>query len=108
MRRSLWTKQSWKAAQGRYSFCWRGSVEKHMESVREKVFQLTGLKKRQALQHYLEQQAESIPFVHGKGKHKSEEQRRWEELDTLCKRWEEYEHSLFRKCFCCGISACSP
>ena len=79
---------------GRYTFCWRGSVEKHLENVRAKVFRLTGLKKRQALQEYLEQQGKSIEFVHGKGKHKGEEQRRWEELDALCKRWEEYDNSL--------------
>ena len=79
---------------GRYTFCWRGSVEKHLNKVREKVFHLTGLKKRQELQGYLEQQREQIVFVHGKGKHKSEEQRRWEELDALWKRWEGYENSL--------------
>lgn len=39
---------------GRYTFCWRGSVEKHLTKLREKVFQLTGLKNRQALQEYLE------------------------------------------------------
>jgi len=79
---------------GRYTFCWRGSVEKHLEKVREKVIRLSGLKKRQALQEYLSQQREHILFVHGKGNHKSEEQRRWEELETLCKRWEDYENSL--------------
>ena len=79
---------------GRYTFCWRGSVEKHLEKVREKVWRLTGLKERQTLQEYLEQQRKQIVFVNGKGKHKSEEQRRWEELDTLCNRWEGYEDSL--------------
>lgn len=79
---------------GRYTFCWRGSVEKHLAKVRQKVFQLTGLKNRQALQEYLEQQREQVEFVRGKGKHKSEEQRRWEELDALCKRWEGYADSL--------------
>ena len=79
---------------GRYTFCWRGSVEKRLEKVREKVFQLTGLKKRQALQICLEQQRKEIDFVCGKGKRKSEEQRRWEELYELCKRWEDYENSL--------------
>ena len=79
---------------GRYTFCWRGSVEKRLEKVREKVFQLTGLKKRQALQTHLEQQREGIIFVHGKGNRKSEEQRRWEELYEFCKRWEDYENSL--------------
>ena len=79
---------------GRYTFCWRGSVEKRLEKVREKVSQLTGLKKRQELQEYLEQQRRHLVFVHGKGKRKSEDQRRWEELEALYKRWEEYESSL--------------
>ena len=69
---------------GRYTFCWRGSVEKHLAKVREKVFQLTGLKNLQALQEYLAQQREQVEFVREKGKHKSEEQRRWEGLDALC------------------------
>ena len=79
---------------GRYTFCWRGSEEKRLEKVREKVYQLTGLKKRQALQTRLEQQREDIVFVCGKGKRKSEEQRRWEELRELYERWEDYENSL--------------
>ena len=79
---------------GRYTFCWRGSVEKHLEKVRESVFQKTGLRDLQVLQAYLEQQRESIVFVRGKGKHRSEEQCRWDELDELCKRWEGYESSL--------------
>ena len=72
----------------------RGSVEKYLTKLREKVFQLTGLKNRQVLQEYLEQQREQVEFVRGKGKRKSEEQRRWEELDALCKRWEGYADSL--------------
>lgn len=39
---------------GRYTFCWRGRVEKHLSKVRDKVFGLTGLKNRQALQEYPE------------------------------------------------------
>ena len=79
---------------GRYTFCWRGRVEKHLNMVREKVFLLTGLKKYQEVRKCLEQQREHIEFVHRKGKHKSAEQRRWEELDALCKRWKEYEDAL--------------
>ena len=32
------------SAAGRYTFCWRGSVEKHLEKVREKVVKLSGIK----------------------------------------------------------------
>ena len=79
---------------GRYTFCWRGSVEKHLDKVREKVQQLTGIKKLNLLQEYLSQQRKGIVFVHGKGKRKSAEQRRWEELQELSQRWEGYENSL--------------
>ena len=82
------------SAAGRYTFCWRRSIEKHLEKVREKVFQLTGIKKLCLLHEYLVQQQENMEFVRGKGKHKSAEQRRWEELDSLCKRWKGYEDSL--------------
>jgi hypothetical protein len=79
---------------GRYTFCWRGSIEKYLEKTQEKVLQLTGIKKLCLLQEYLEQQRESIVFIHGKGKRQSAEQRRWEELNELSKRWEGYENSL--------------
>ena len=79
---------------GRYTFCWRGSVEKYLEKVREKVVQLTGIENLYLLQEHLEQQREFIVFVHGKGKRKSTEQRRWEELYDLSQRWEGYENSL--------------
>ena len=62
--------------------------------MRENVYRQTGTKKLQTLQKYLEQQRGSIAFVRGKGKRKSEEQRRWEELYEHSKRWEDYENSL--------------
>lgn len=70
---------------GRYTFCWRGSVEKHLEKVRKKVLELTGLKKLPAFQVYLEQRKEDIAFVHGKGSRRaknSETGRPW----TSCAR----------------------
>ena len=79
---------------GRYTFCWRGSVEKNLAKVREKVLQMTGLKKLKALQELLEQTGRNIKFTHGKGTRKSEEQRQWEALNELCMRWEDYENSL--------------
>jgi len=51
---------------GRYTFCWRGSVEKHLGKVRGKVLELTGLKKLETLDLYLEQRKENIAFVYGK------------------------------------------
>ena len=67
---------------------------KKLNKVLEKFFRLTGSKQRQALQDHPEQQRKQIVFVHGKGTHKSEEQRYWEELAALCKQWEKYENSL--------------
>ena len=43
---------------------------------------------------FLEEKEAEIPFAHGKGSRKSEEQRRWEALDALCRRWMVYEKSL--------------
>ena len=79
---------------GRYTFCWRGSVEKHLANVREKVLQLSGLRTLNALQKYLEQSKDEISFAHGKGRRKSKEQRQWETLDELRQKWEDYEKSL--------------
>ena len=79
---------------GRYTFCWRKSVEKHLAKVREKVLKETGLKTFSALQSFLDESKGEIPFVHGKGSRKSEEQRNWEALDELRQRWEGYEEAL--------------
>ena len=79
---------------GRYTFCWRGSVEKQLAKVRKKVLDMTGQKSLHGLKQYLEEKEAEIPFVHGKGSRKSEEQHRWEALDTLFRRWMDYEKSL--------------
>lgn len=79
---------------GRYTFCWRGSVEKNLSRVKAAVFGQTGQNNTAELRRYLEKQAEGICFVYGRGKRKSEEQRAWENLSALCKRWEDYEESL--------------
>lgn len=79
---------------GRYTFCWRGSVEKQLAKVREKVFATASLKNLTALQEYLKQRKDEIVFVFGKGSRKSEEQRQWETLDELRRKWEGYEKSL--------------
>lgn len=79
---------------GRYTFCWRGSVEKHLSKVQEKVQETVNLKSLKALQDYLEARKEEISFVHGKGNRKSSEQKQWEALDELRQRWEGYEKSL--------------
>lgn len=79
---------------GRYTFCWRKSVEKQREKVKAEVYCLTGLKKLGGLQRRLAREAKGIVFVHGNGKRKSDAQREWEALDGLRQRWEQYEESL--------------
>ena len=79
---------------GRYTFRWRGTIEKNLQKVQEKVKALTNISKLEELQSLLLERKETIEFVSGKGRHKSEEQRQWEELDELRQRWEEHEKSL--------------
>ena len=79
---------------GRYTFVWRKSVEKHLAKVKETVKKQTGITDLAALRAYLEHEAESICFVHGTGRRKSEAQRQWETLEEMRSRWEGYEQSL--------------
>ena len=79
---------------GRYTFCWRGSTEKHLKKVKAKVFELTGIDELSELREYLRENRKNIAFVNGKGCRKSDAQRQWEELEELRQRWEKYEESL--------------
>ena len=79
---------------GRYTFRWRGSIEKNLQKVQEKVKTLTNISMLEDLQRLLLERKETIEFVSGKGRRKSEEQRQWEELEELRQRWENYEKSL--------------
>ena len=82
------------SAAGRYTFVWRKAVEKQLTKVKEKVRAALSLDTLAALQEYLTQTGEGIVFVHGTGKRKSAEQKEWEALDELRRRWEEYEEKL--------------
>ena len=79
---------------GRYTFCWRGSVEKKLQKVQEKVKALTELDSLEDLELLLAKSEADIDFVSGKGRRKSEEQRQWETLDGLRQHWKECEESL--------------
>ena len=79
---------------GRYTFCWRGSVEKKLQKVQEKVKALTELDSLEDLELLLAKSEADIDFVSGKGRRKSEEQRQRETLDGLRQRWKECEESL--------------
>ena len=78
---------------GRYTFCWRGTVEKNLSRVKGKVFELTGLKTLGGLRRRLENTKPAV-FVSGKGKRKSLEQQAWEQLEELRERWEKYAEAL--------------
>ena len=78
------------SAAGRYTFVWRKSVEKQLAKVKAASPVSTLVK----LEKYLAQAAESIDFVHGSGKRKSAEQKDWEKLDELRRRWADYEEKL--------------
>ncbi len=78
---------------GRYTFCWRGTVEKNLAKVQEKVEQQTGIKTLAGLQARLNKTRPDV-FSAGKGRRKSPEQKEWEALDALRERWERYEESL--------------
>ena len=79
---------------GRYTFVWRGTAEKNLKKVKDKVYERTQLTEATALKAYLEKLAEGITFVHGTGKRKSEAQKEYEELNMLLIRWEKYEDQL--------------
>ncbi len=79
---------------GRYTFCWRGSIEKNLEKVKAEVFRRTGLRTRKGLSKRLRKQSEGITFVKGSGKHKTQEQRDWERLHDLEQRWAKYAAQL--------------
>jgi len=82
------------SAAGRYTFVWRKAVEKQLTKVKEKVQTALSLDTLAALEEHLAQTAEGITFVHGTGKRKSAEQKDWEKLDELRRRWKDYEEKL--------------
>ena len=79
---------------GRYTFVWRKSVEKQLAKVKEKVYVLTSGTTLEALEKHLSDTAGVVAFVHGPGRRKSPEQKAWEELDELRRKWQEYEEKL--------------
>ena len=69
-------------------------MEKHLKAVQQKVLDATRQKTLPKLKAYLRELKDGSVFVHGSGHRKREAQRRWEKLDELFRRWEEYEKSL--------------
>ena len=79
---------------GRYTFCWRGRVEKQLERVKTEITEKLGKITLEKLQERLNEIRKDITFVQGKGHRKSTEQKEWERLNDLCQRWTDYESSL--------------
>ena len=79
---------------GRYTFCWRGSVEKNLEKVKAEVLKLTGLKTLKGLGRRLEKTGKEIEFVSGSGHRRTEAQKEWEHLHDLEERWAKYDAQL--------------
>ena len=48
---------------GKYTFCWRKSVEKQLEKIKAEVYRLTGLKKLGGLQRRVKRQAKEITLT---------------------------------------------
>ena len=79
---------------GRYTFCWRGSVEKQLAKVKANAKGQFGCTTLGQAEKRLSEMGKSVGFVYGKGKRKSAEQKQHEELADLCRRWETYEQSM--------------
>lgn len=79
---------------GRYTFCWRGSVEKQLGKVKARAKDRFDCTTLQQMEKQLAKRENSIDFVYGKGKRKSAEQKEYEELGELVQRWQTCEQSL--------------
>lgn len=75
----------------RYTFVWRGRVEKNLAKVKRAVNEGVGLTDKQKLREYLAEKGKGIAFVHGTGKRKNAEQKEYEQLVQYLERWEKYE-----------------
>ena len=91
----------------RYTFIWRGTVEKNQEKLRQKALKYlkeaqkietdtAGTKELRKAFRQLQNRAEKeqIVFVHGTGKHKTELQRQYETVEEMLRRSAYYEEAL--------------
>lgn len=94
------------AVSNKYSFVWRGSIEKFQSKLAEKIRRELNLPEDVNLQEtqkslknaFLECKRnckkQKIVFVYGTGKRKSEEQRNYEKYEEWLKKLENYAHHL--------------
>ena len=78
---------------GRYTFCWRGSVEKAVERAKNAVKERTGLSSLPELCMLLKRNRPAV-MVSGSGHRKTPEQRNREKLNHLREQWENGLKSL--------------
>ena len=89
----------------RYTFVWRGAVEKNLAKLPEKVkavFDRLGIQRNVTKDNLrsvknntrYKMATQGIEPVHGKGRRKSRLQRDYEELDALLEKWLKYEEQL--------------
>lgn len=91
---------------GRYTFVWRGSVEKNQKKLKEKMIQEFNLPELASLEQVIKHitlefnrirnvcRTENIVFVHGIGKRKTQHQRDYEKLSDTLNKFEVYEKHL--------------
>lgn len=91
---------------GRYTFVWRGSVEKHQKKLKERMIEELNLPQSTSLEQVIKHvnlkfnrirnvcSSENIVFVHGIGKRKTQHQRDYEKLRDALNKFEVYETHL--------------
>lgn len=79
---------------GRYTFVWRGSVEKNLARAKAELYEKTGTDNVADAEAKVAEMVSGLIFVSGKGRHKSEEQRQAERMLELIDRIHGYEKSL--------------
>lgn len=90
----------------RYSFVWKKTIEKNQEKLRLKMIEELGMSEKSKLSKViamveaefnlirLDCKKKKIEFVYGKGKRKTEEQRKYEHLKEVSERFKTYKIHL--------------
>ena len=79
---------------GRYTFVWRGRVEKDLAKAKAKLYETTGTEDVAEAEAKVTELVSGLIFVTGKGHHKSERQKEAENILELLERIHRYEKDL--------------
>lgn len=79
---------------GRYTFVWRGRVEKDLAKAKAKLYETTGTEDVTEAEAKVAELVSGLIFVTGKGHHKSEKQKEAENILELLERIHRYEKDL--------------